>query len=84
MQLAIARQALDRRDLATLALSGQHQTRQHASPVDQHRARAAGALVAALLGAGEPQPVAERIQQCLVTGNAQLEGRAIHGRRQRM
>jgi hypothetical protein len=70
MQLDVAAQTLDRRDLATFTLSSQHQTREHSSPVDQHRARPAGALVAALLGAAEPQPVAKRIQQCLVTRNS--------------
>jgi hypothetical protein len=42
---------------------GQRQARQDASPIHPDRARAAGALVAALLGAGEVEALAQRVEQ---------------------
>ena len=70
VQRAVAAgQALDRRDLPALGHGGQRQAGQHAAAVDQHRAGAALALVAALLGAGQRQVLAQRIQQ----GDARVE-----------
>ena len=63
VQLAVRREALDRRDLAALAGDGERQAGEHAAAVDPDGARAARALVAALLGAGEAEVLAQRVEQ---------------------
>ena len=63
MQRIAVRQPLDRRDLAPIVLHRQREARQDTLAIDQHRARAARSLVAALLGAGQVQMLAEMIQQ---------------------
>src|SRR5262249_19441404 len=63
VQDAVARQALDRRHLAAVALRRQRQARQHALAVGQDRARPARPLVAPLLGAGQLEMIPQRIQQ---------------------
>ena len=63
VQRAAGGQAFDRGDRAALVLHRQRQARQDALAVDQHRAGAAGALVAALLGAGEMQVLAQQVEQ---------------------
>ena len=49
VQVVAVGEALDRRDLVTLARDGEREAGEHAPAVDPDRARAAGALVAALL-----------------------------------
>ena len=64
MQAAVvAGQPFDRRDRAAVALRRERQARHDALAVEQHRARAAGALIAALLRAGQPELVAQRVEQ---------------------
>ena len=63
MQPAVGRQALDRRDLATVALRGQCQAGQDRLAVEEDCAGPAGSLVAALLGAGQAEVVAQRVEQ---------------------
>src|SRR5919109_1713592 len=59
MQLAVPRQALDRRDLAAVGLDREHGARLHREPVEVDRAGAAEGRVAADLRPGQPKVVAE-------------------------
>src|SRR6185436_14189497 len=61
-QLA-AREALDGGDLARVALADRDHARVDGLAVEPDRARAALALAAALLGAGEPQVLAQHVEQ---------------------
>src|SRR3954452_7016110 len=63
MQAAGGRQAFDGGHLAALALRCERQARQHALAVEQHRAGAARALVAAVLRAGQVELVAQCIEE---------------------
>src|SRR5689334_16008378 len=63
VQLLFAGQPLDRRHLVPLAGHGQGQAGEHPPAIDPDRAGAAGALVAALLGAGEVEVLAQRVEQ---------------------
>src|SRR3954470_24846255 len=63
MQLVLVGQPLDRADLVPGRRDRQREAGEHPPPVDPHRAGPAGALVAALLGAGEIQVLAQRVQQ---------------------
>jgi hypothetical protein len=63
MELAIARQALDRRHLATLAADRERQAGQHASPVHPHRAGAARALITPLLRPGQIEVLPQGVEQ---------------------
>jgi hypothetical protein len=56
-------EALDGGHRAPAALPDGHQASAHRHAVEQHRARAALALGAALLGAGESEIEAEHIEQ---------------------
>ncbi len=69
MQLAVPGQALDRDDAIAVAGDGQRQAGIHPHAVHQHGAGAALAVVAALLGAGQAEMVAQRIEQ----GRARIE-----------
>src|SRR4029453_7731932 len=77
MQLLALGQPLDGGDLMTLAGNRQRQARQDPSPVHPDRARAAGALVAALLGARQTQLLAERVKQA--DTRLELERRLTRG-----
>ena len=57
------RDALDGEDLGAVVADRQRQARIDPPAVDQHRAGAALAAVAALLGAGQVQPLAQEIEQ---------------------
>ena len=63
MQRAVLGQALDGGDLGAVLHHGKGQARNDAPFVDQHRAGAALAVVAALLGASQIEIFAERIKQ---------------------
>src|SRR5882724_13434816 len=63
---AVFGHALHRLDLASLTLHGQRQAGQHGIAVHQHGARAALAQLAAVLGAGEVQLLAEHLEESLV------------------
>jgi hypothetical protein len=82
MKRRIATRALDRRDFAPIALCREGQARQHALSVDQNGARTTSALITTLLRAGERQLVAKDVEKRLMSGDAQLAGRPIHGRGQ--
>jgi len=58
-----ARQALDRRHAAALNLGERREAGADLAPVDEHRAGAAVARVAANLGAGEAELVAQHVGQ---------------------
>ena len=60
-QLAVGRKALDRRHLAVVRLHRKHQARARRVAVDQHRAGAAHAVLAAEMRAGEVEFVAQEI-----------------------
>ena len=61
VQLAGAGEALDRGHLVAVGLHREHRAALHRLPVDQHRAGAAVGGVAAGVGAGQPQPLAEQV-----------------------
>ena len=63
VELVARGQALDRGDPAAFDARGEREAGQHAAPIDEHRAGAALALIAALLRAGQLESLAERIQQ---------------------
>ena len=62
-QLLAAHQALDGRDLVALGLERERQAGVARHAVDQHRAGAALAALAAGLGAGQAEPLAEDVEQ---------------------
>jgi len=61
--VAIRRQPIDSDDLGVLVRDGEGQAAIDAPAVEQDGAGAALPVVAALLGAGEAEPLAQRIQQ---------------------
>ena len=63
MELAVLRQPLDRRHLRACGLEREHRAALHGAAVDEHRARAALARVAADVRARQPEPVAERVDE---------------------
>src|ERR1700674_2361179 len=63
MHLAATRKSLDGADRLAVDLHGEHQAGAHRRAVDQHRAGAAHAVLAADMGAGLPAIVADRIGQ---------------------
>ena len=77
--LPCRRQPLDRRDRRALDLAHRHQARVDHRAVDQHRARAALALAAALLGAGQAQVLAQHVEQAAHARGVQLDRRAVDG-----
>ena len=62
-------QPLDRRHVPAVGLGGEHEARVHAPAVDQHGARAALPDEAALLRPGEPEVVAQGVEQRVVPGH---------------
>ena len=62
--------AVDRRDR-------EHQARPHRPPVDQHGAGAADAVLAADVGAGQAEVVAQRVGEQPPRGHARLVGDAV-------
>ena len=63
MQLIAARDALDGEDVGAVVADRQRQARIDAPAVDQHRAGAALAAVASLLGAGQVEALAQQVEQ---------------------
>src|SRR5947207_1439971 len=59
----VSREAFDSRQFVALSLDGEHQARSHRSAIQQHRAAAAHAVLAADVGAGQPEVVAEEVGQ---------------------
>ena len=64
-------------DLLFLAAGGQQRTGKHGRTVYQHRAGAAGRIVAPTLGAGELKVLAQDLQQHLARRNRQLSHAAV-------
>jgi hypothetical protein len=62
-QIVIVGQAFDRDDLRTFRLHGEDQAGAHRGTIHQHGAGAANAMLAADVGAGQPQLVAQAIDQ---------------------
>src|ERR671930_2438621 len=83
MQLAALRQALDRRDLAAVRLDGQHGAGLHGVPVEVDRAGSAHRRVAADLRAGQPDVVAEEIDEQRPRLDLRLVPDAVDGERNR-
>ena len=59
----VAGKALDGRDLALVAGDGEHQARARRLAVDEDRAGAADAVLAAEMGPGQIAPLAQKIGQ---------------------
>src|SRR4051794_13685796 len=80
VQLAVGRRdPLDGHDLAALGLRGKHETRADELAVEVHRARAALALLARVLRAGEVEVLAQRGEQALALPDAVgLARRPVH------
>ena len=77
-QLLRRAEALDGRDLVALGVGGEHQAGLDRLAVEEHRAGAAGAAVADLLGAGEVEVVAQRVEQRHPRLDGHLPHRAVH------
>ena len=78
MQPAVRGQTFDGRHASAGALHRERQTREHGLAVDQHRARAALAELAAVLGAGELQILAEHLEQRLVAVDERIHALTVH------
>src|SRR6266436_2900482 len=63
MQLASRREALDGGHLLLVGLHREHQARAYRFAVNEHRTRAADAMLAAKMGSGESQVVAQEVCQ---------------------
>jgi hypothetical protein len=65
VQLPVPREPLDRDDVVAVGLRGENETRADELAVEQHRARAALALLARVLRARQAEPLAQREEQAL-------------------
>jgi len=63
VKVTVFRQPFDRQDIPACARHGEREARQHAMPIDNHGARAAGTLVASLPGARQLEGVPQGIQK---------------------
>ena len=77
------RHTFDRRDRAALDLDGQDKAAQVRLAIDEHRASAALAKLAPMLGAGEAHVLAQNLEQRLVHGHQHLRALAVDVERQR-
>ena len=78
MELAVLREALDRRHLAAVGLHREHGARLHGLAVDVHRAGAAGRGVAADVRAGQPESIAEELDEQQARLDVLLDAPAVH------
>ena len=69
------RAALDGGDLLAVDADGEEETGPHRLAVDEHRAGAADAVLAADVGAGQPQVVAQRVGEQPSGGYCACAGR---------
>jgi hypothetical protein len=76
-------QPLDRGDLTALAGDRERQTGQHPPAIHPDRAGPTGALVTALLGSGQPEVLAQRVEQADPGLQFQLAHAAVDGQRDR-
>src|SRR5262249_47202877 len=65
VELLAVGQPLDRDDRAALGLAARDQARADEDTVEVDRARPALALLAGVLGAGQPEPLAQHVEQAL-------------------
>ena len=63
VQFAVLRETLDGANFGALSLDRERQARELRTPVDEHRAQAALALLTAMLGAGEVRILAQHLEQ---------------------
>ncbi len=77
-------QALNGQHLAAIGRHRQHQARQRRMAIQVHRASATLAQATAILGTGQPQTLAQHVQQQLVRRDVQLVGHAVHGQSDEM
>ena len=66
---AVGLEPLDGRDRRAVGLDGEHRARLHRPAVEQHRARAAAARVAADVGAGEAEVLAQVVRRAARRGS---------------
>src|SRR6266496_3760923 len=78
---AIGRQPFDGDDLGVLIRDGEGEAAIDASAVEQDGTGAALPVVAALLGSGESEPLAQRIEQRGAGINGQPVGGSVHPQR---
>lgn len=81
MERAVRRETLDRRDLAALLHHGQRETRVDPPAVDEDGAGAALAEVAAFLGAGQVQAIAQSVEEGRPHVDREAMLRAVHPER---
>jgi hypothetical protein len=80
MQVSVAK-PLGGDDLRVLMCDRQCEAAERAAPIQKDRAGAAPPVVAALLRAGNPQPLLQRIQQCRPAVHGQAVLRTVHPER---
>ena len=78
MQVLTVGKPLDGDDLGVLVCDGEREAAIDAPPVEQDGAGSALPVVAAFLGAGESEPLAQRIQQRRAGIDRQLVCRSVH------
>jgi hypothetical protein len=83
-QLAVRRQTLDCRDLCAVGLDGEQHAALHGPSIQENRARAAVAGVAADVGAGQVEVVADEVDEELARLDLALVPLAVHGYRDRV
>src|SRR5204862_5976571 len=81
VQLLVLVEPLDGDHVVALRLRGQHQARADELAVEQHRARAALALLARVLRAWQPEPLAEREEKALALPDVGLVLLAVDAKR---
>jgi hypothetical protein len=74
----LAGQPFDGQHGGTMRLNREHETGTHGGAVHNHRARAADAVLAANMGAGEPQNVAKAVGQCGARSHVNLDALAVN------
>ena len=77
-QLAVAGQPLDRPDLRAVGLDGEHHAALHRLAVEMNGARAAVPGVAADMGAGQPEVVADEVHEQAPRRHLHLDLLAVH------
>ena len=80
VQVAVLGEAFDRFDLGPFGFDREDQAAVHRQAVHEHGARAAVAVVAAFLRAGQVQRIAEHLQEALPRLAEEFGGFAVDGR----
>src|SRR5262249_16470485 len=76
---AVGREALDGHDLGTARLNREHQARANRFAVEQHRARAADAMLATDVGTRQVEVLADEVDQCLAGFDRTPARRSVDG-----